>query len=319
MYAFTNHFSGPTLRQRISMINGRRSGPFCWWRYVVWIILMGTMVFACRHKQDGNTFLTNLAANSNALPATSPTRAIVVNLEDKGTWYRHLALFHSKFGTEAAQSEPVILQVKGNQFVLSDDYKYSSDIYINGKSASVEDLQKLSPEFISELFVMHQFENMAGIDTQAKPYQILIQTTPQPIRFDGIRKQFFTLLQAASISQHPLGESFSFNMNQLLEATFFHNKNALVERTKNEHLSVYDDFAKTVDVFINNLPATPADVKTIHVREVARLYTKERPYTVWFRTDNPSSRFELYIQTSPKRAKRDSSYYVFSPFYSGDF
>ncbi|GAB2604928.1 hypothetical protein [Spirosoma areae] len=58
-------------------------------------------------------------------------------------------------------------------------------------------------------------------------------------------------------------------MNQLLEATFFHNKNALVERTENEHLSIYKDYAKTVDVFINNLPATPADVRTIYVREVA--------------------------------------------------
>lgn len=314
MYTFTNQFSGPTLRQRVSMMNSHHSGSSAWWRYALWALLMGMMALACRHtdKKERSHPL-------NALPASSPTRALVVDLEDKGTWYRHLALFRSKFGTEIVQSRPVVIQLKGDEFILPDDYKYASAIYIDGKEVQAEALQKLSPEFVSELFVMHQFENLAGIDTKAKPYQIIVQTSPKPLPFNGQRKQFFTLLQAATVSQFPLGESFSFTMNQLLEATFFHNRNALVERTKNEHLKVYDDYAKTVDIFINNLPATPEDVKTVHVREVARLYTKERPYLEWFRADNPVSRFELYIQTSPKRAKRDSSYYVFSPFYSGDF
>lgn len=223
--------------------------------------------------------------------------------------YRHLALFRTKFGTEIVESKPVVLQLKGNRFVLSDNCKYESAIYIDGKEVAIKALAKLSPEFISELFVMHQWENMANVDTKAKSYQIIIQTSPLPLRFDGKRKQFFTLLQAAAISQHPLGETFSFNMNQLLEATFFHDRNALVERTKNEHLHVYDDYANSVEIAINNLPATLADVESIHVREVARLYTKERPYIEWFRTDNPLPRFQLSIETTPKRAKRDSSFY----------
>ncbi|MVM30717.1 hypothetical protein GO755_11800 [Spirosoma sp. HMF4905] len=319
MYTFTNQFSGPTLHQRVRMMNSHHSDSSAWWRYVLWGLLMGAMGMACRHQEKKEPYLLNQALAPNALPAINPTRAMVVDLEDKGTWYRHLALFRSKTGTQVVQSKPVVLQLKGDEFILPDDYKYESAVYIDGKEVPAEALKKLSPEFVSELFVMHQWENMANSDTKAKPYQIIIQTSPQPVPFNGIRKQFFTLLQAAAISRYPLGESFSFNMNQLLEATFFHNKNALVERTKNEHLKVYDDFAKTVDIFINNLPATTADVTTVHVREVARLYTKERPYRDWFRADNPLPRFQLYIQTTPKRAKRDSSYYVFSPFYSGDF
>lgn len=280
---------------------------------------MGTMALACRHEQNTSDYVPHRAFNPNALPATSPTRARVADLESRGTWYRHLALFDSKFSTKSVQSMPVVLHLKGDQFTLPDEYQYESAVYINGIEVPAETLETLSTEFVSELFVMHQWENMANADTEAKPYQILIQTSSQAVRFNGKRKQFFTLLQAAALSKYPLGESFSFNMNQLLEATFFHNKNALVERTKNEHLRIYDDYAGTVDVSINNLPATPADVKTIHVREVARLYTKERPYIEWFRADNPAPRFELHILTAPKRAKRDSSYYVFSPFYSGDF
>lgn len=255
----------------------------------------------------------------NSLPATSPTRAQVVDLEAKGTWYRHLALYNKKHRTEITEGDPVVIQLKSNQFFIPDDYRYESALYINGKAASPEALQQLTPELVSELFVMHQWENLAGIDTEAKPYQIMIQTSAQPVRFNWQRKRFFTLLQAAAISKHPFGDSYSFSMNQLLEATFFHNKNALVERTKDEHLKVYDEFRNSIDIRINNLPATPADVATVHVREVARLYTKELPYNLWFRATDAQPRFELHIQTTPKRAKRDSSYYVFSPFYTGDF
>ncbi|GAB3029444.1 hypothetical protein [Spirosoma pulveris] len=319
MYSFTNQFSGPTLRQRVGMINSQRSGPWAWWRYALWIILTGSMVFACQHKVKEQIHIPGHVWSPKTLAANTPTRAMVVDLEDKATWYRHMALFTDKFGTEVVQSKPVVLQLKGNQFILPDDYKYESAVYIDGKAVSADALSKLAPEFVSELFVMHQWENMPDVDTKAKPYQILIQTSPEPILFSRKRNQFFTLLQAAAISKHPLGETFSFNMNQLLEATFFHNKDALVERTKNEHLSVYDDYAKSVEVAINNIPATVADVKDIHVREVARLYTQERPYSEWFRADYPLPRFRLNIQTAPKRAKRDSSYYVFSPFYTGDF
>ncbi|GAB3952374.1 hypothetical protein GCM10028805_34280 [Spirosoma harenae] len=286
-------------------------------------MIMGAMGLACKHESQTNIDLINnslspkIKTTTNRLPATSPTRALVADLEEQKSWYRHMAIYGRQSDIKLVESKPVVVQIKGNQFNLHEDYQYDSEVYIDGQVVATEKLSTLSPEFVSELFVMHQPEYLDN--KEAKTYKIFIQTSPKPIPFDAKRKQFFTLLQAAAISKYPLGETFSFNMNQLLEATFFHNKNALVERTKNEHLQVYDEFAKTVDVFINHIPSTIADVKTIHVREVARLYIRERPYNQWFRADNPESRFELHIQTAPTRAKRDSSYYVFSPFYSGDF
>ncbi|WP_338873772.1 M56 family metallopeptidase [Spirosoma sp. SC4-14] len=312
---FMNQFSGPSLRQRIAMINRERSGSRAWGRYVFWFLLMGTMAVACRRKLG----TMDEKPPVNALAAISPTRALVVALEDKNTWHKQTALYNSKTGTKIIEADPVIVQLKGNKFVIADDYRYSVGIHINGGPVPVEALEKLSPEFVDELFVMQQWEDMAGTDLGAKPFQVLIQTSSNVVPFNGVRKHFFTLLQAAAISKHPLGDSYSFSMNQLLEATFFHNKDALVERTKNEHLKVYDEYKKDVEIFINDIPAKPADVETVHVREVARLHTKERPYTEWFHTDNAVSRFELHILTTPKRAKRDTSYYVFSPFYTGDF
>ncbi|GAB3555744.1 M56 family metallopeptidase [Spirosoma fluminis] len=312
------NFGRSNLRQRISMMNRRRSHGWAYARYGLWAVVIGLMVLACRHT-DNNLRLVDQVPKPNALPATTPTRALVVGLEDKGAWYCQMALFEIKHQVHIIQYKPILLHVKGDRLIVPDDYTYSVAVYINGKKASPESLTLLSPEFVKELFVMHQWEHESTIDTQAKPYQIFIQTNPKAITFDPRRRQFFTLLQAAAISRHPFGETSSFNMNQLLEATFFHNPDALVERTKNEHLKVYDEFSKDTDIFINNLPATPADVLTVHVREVAHLYTRERPYTDWFRADHPLRRFELHIQTAPKRAKRDSSYYVFSPFYTGDF
>jgi hypothetical protein len=312
--AMTNHFSHSSLRHRIGMINRQRSGYLDYGRYVIWAVLVGGMVFACRHGEPEEATI-----KLHALPATSPTRALVVELEDKGTWYMHLALYKTRFGTKSIQGEPAVLQISNNRLTTSSDQVYESALYINGKEAPLASLTKLAPEYIREVFVMRQFENMANVDTKAKPYQILIETNPTPVEFTSERGRFFTFLQAAAISQHPRGESYMFTMNSLLEATFFHNKNALVERTKNEHLKVYDEFKGNVEVYINQLPATVADVETVHVREVSRLYIKERPYTDWFRTNTPLLRFQLYIQTAPKRARRDSTYYVFSPFYSGDF
>ena len=124
---------------------------------------------------------------------------------------------------------------------------------------------------------------------------------------------------ANAISDEPSGWSHSFSMNQLMEATFFHDKQAFVERTKDDYLSLLDGYEKNIDLFINGLKATPDDIKSVHIREVDKLYTRERSYNEWIRETNPEKRYIPYVETAPKRAKRDSTYYVFSPFYSGDF
>lgn len=168
MYSFTNRFSGPSLRQRVGMINSQPSGPMAWWRYAVWLLLIGTAILACQHERNQTLSLSHQAFSSKGLPAISPARAMVADLEEKGTWYRHMALYRNKFSTQIIESRPVILQLKQDQFVLPDDYKYESALYIDGKEVPVDELAKLSPEFVRELFVMHQWENMANVDKQAK-------------------------------------------------------------------------------------------------------------------------------------------------------
>lgn len=317
MYTFTNRFTGPGLRQRIQMMNRQRSGPFTPVRYLLWLGAVGLVIMACRHTGDQSP--DDFVRYANSLPATNPTRALVAELEDTGFWYRHMALFTNKRGTEVTYGEPILIALKQGKLQLSPDHLWDTAIFIDGKKATPESIAKLSPEQVSELFLMHQFENMRGVDHKALPYQLMIETNDKPVPANLKRQTFFTLLQAAGLSAHPMGNSHLFSMNQLLEATFFHNKDALVERTKTNYLKMYDEFIPVTEVFVNNLRSTPADVATIHVREVARLRTVERPFTSWFRPVNPASRYVLFVQTEPRRAKRDSSFYVFSPFYTGDF
>ena len=160
----TTRFSGPTLRQRVSMINSQPSRPRAWWRYALWVCSMGIVVLACQHETRQHARIPYDVLAGNALPATSPARVMVIDLEEKGTWYRHMALYQDKFSTQLVESKPVILQLKGDQFILPDDYTYESALYINGKAASVNELARLSPEFVRELFVMHQWENLADAD-----------------------------------------------------------------------------------------------------------------------------------------------------------
>ena len=108
-------------------------------------------------------------------------------------------------------------------------------------------------------------------------------------------------------------------MNKLLEANFFNNKLTFVKQKKDNYLQLYDEYTKDIDLYINGLPVDSKGIESVHVREVDKLYTQERSFEQWADSPYRQHRFTLYIQTAPKRAKRDSSYYVFSPFYSGDF
>ena len=300
------------------------SAPWSNARLARCVLCMATMLLcfgllACQNRQE-TTYEDELTLRtSNDLPATSPTRAMAAEFNDQKGWYQQMTLLHSRHGWEATQGEPVLLHLAKDRFMLSPDHGFDTEIFVNARLIDTTQLKAIRPEQVRELFVMHRSENQVTTDGAVKPYQILIETQPTTVPPHPVRDRFFTFLRAAALSAHPLGNSHAFSMNQLLEATFFHNKNALVERTRQEHLRLYDEFRNQTEIYINNLPATPSDVESIHVREVARVYTQERPFYNWMRTDTVIPRFVLSIKTEPKRARRDSSYYVFSPFYTGDF
>lgn len=53
MYAFTNHFSQPSLRHRIGMMNRRRSRNSAWGRYISLLFITFSVAFACQFARSG--------------------------------------------------------------------------------------------------------------------------------------------------------------------------------------------------------------------------------------------------------------------------
>ncbi|OIN60512.1 hypothetical protein BLX24_04840 [Arsenicibacter rosenii] len=307
------------------------------WRYGLFIGLGILSFWACqRTDNDQNKPL------KNAIPATNPTRGLVVELEQTKHWSTIFTFYKVKPAADKLlnqltttvapslnsskpvnQPEPVVVGMKDNHLLVLPKHEFDTRYFINGKEAGKEAVNRLAYNQVKELFVMQQIENPDLSDKyKADPqsFRLLIETSENALPSTHERQAYANMLTAAALTDNIYGKSFMYTMNSLLEAMFFHNKKTLVERRKDDYLKVLDEAKSDVYITINGLEATPNDVETVHVREVLRVYTREQPYYDWMRADESRiPRFELHIQTEPKRAQRDSSYYVFSPFYQGDF
>ena len=321
MYTFTNQFSGPSLRQRVGMMNGRRSGLIAWWRYGSWLLLMGAMALACRHTQ---TSIDEEFGKQDKIPSslTSPTQKLAGELDRARNSWQQITSFPAdneikiidghRVTVVSNSHDPYILCIRNSHMALKALYANETKLFLNGKPAPVETLSSLTFEQVAKLSIYER-------KTFPRSYRLFISTTQQTPIPDNTRQRWKQFMVANAVSDNPYGQSNTFSMNKLLEATFFHDKSAFVERMKDEHLRLYDEYRKDIDLFINGVRVDEQQVNGVHVREVDKLYTSERPFEQWADVPDRKSRFVLYIQTAPKRAKRDSSYYVFSPFYSGDF
>lgn len=326
MYCFTNRFSSSSLRQRISMINSQRSSTLARWRYIVWAMLMGAMAFACRHKTADNE---GAVYRQPSFPLTNATRTLAAELEQEGEpWFRQSSLLvinktvtmnGRPVSVRPMVNYPEILCLRNNHLALKLLDGQQAKVFINGQPSSAKALSALTFDEVDDLFVYQKWDDQPGADKFPETYRVFMSTThksPKPTQHRTNWKQY---LLANAVSDHPLGKSSTFSMNKLLEATFFSNKLTFVKRTKADYLKLYDEYATDIDLYINGLPVDAKSIESVHVREVDRLYTRERSFEEWAAGPNRQRRFTLFIQTAPKRAKRDSSYYVFSPFYSGDF
>ncbi len=324
MFTFTNNFAGASLKQRIGMLNRPASCKVAWGRYGLWSVIVGVGLLACQYERQADK--TNLHTYTEPLAPTNATRRLAHELDTDKNWHRvsafpkqerTLILNGRRVKEIYFSTHPSLLCIRDNKLSFIYPKNQQTKVFINGRESSQKALEQLAFDNIAEIFDYHR---QTALSLNAETQRILISTTHQRLPETADRRDVKQYLTAAALSQNPLGTSNTFSMNKLLEATFFQDKRAFVERTKDEHLKLLPEFEKDIELYINGLTATPAAIQTVHVREVDRLYTAERPYSQWL-TDTPNRqrRYILYVQTAPKRAKRDSTYYVFSPFYSGDF
>ena len=330
----TNHFGRSSLRHRIGMMNRQRSGHLRLGRYVAWAMLVGVMVLACRHKAQDDE-MTHSTGVRNNVSATNSTQQLAAELDAHGMpWFRQSALSNREQIQERTEiingrrvviipltHYPEILCIRNDRLALRLPDGQPVRVFINGQPAESpeEAVSALRFEEVADLLVYQKWNDASGADKYPESYRVFISTTHKTPVMNRVRSRWVQYLKAASVSDHPLGKSSAFSMNKLLEAIFFSNKLTFVKRTKADYLTLYDEYKTDIDLYINGLPAKIKDIEGVHVREVDRVYANERSFEEWIDGPNRKSRFVLYIQTAPKRAKRDSTYYVFSPFYSGDF
>lgn len=324
MYTFTNQFGGSELRQRIGMINQQRSGQRAWLRYVLWAGLSGLVALACRHGDDKDT-VSGVVQRPGRVSATNATRSLVNALDARPSEWdqegamaergeRTIVIYGVTRQLFSFYDYPTILSLHDGKLRLYETDAQYVRVFINGRESTAQVLETTSFAAVNELFIYRNRTPQSN-----EQYRILLSTSHENRAYTSEKKKWKTFMEARAAGGNVYGDSHTFSMNQLLEATFFHDKRAFVERTKDDHLLLPDEYASSADLFINGLPASPEDIETVHIREVDKLYTRERPFEEWHTGTNPQKRYILYIETAPKRAKRDSSYYVFSPFYSGDF
>ncbi|WP_428657988.1 hypothetical protein [Runella sp.] len=116
-------------------------------------------------------------------------------------------------------------------------------------------------------------------------------------------------------------------MNDLMEASHFKRHKAMVYADSDNHLDVYDEFKKSITIFLDGKEISLDDLRQVHIRQVDVVYAHQRPTKV-FITKPPfkdrdrksiDTEYTVWIDRAPNRMKRDSSYHVISPFYTGAF
>ncbi|WP_234736497.1 hypothetical protein [Tellurirhabdus bombi] len=330
-YTFTNHFERSGVKERIRMINSTDHDR-AWWRYGLLWLLTIAVIMACQNwREEKKPEEVNLVEevlmgdSPSKLPETNKSRVLFNQFRHKN-WFFEQGLYKSKEGNYQSNTSlhgGLTLAMEKNRLSLKGANFKSIDYYINGVQVDSTPFAKVDPNRVVEIFLLSKNSEMAETS-----YKLLVETSPAAsMATDSLRTNFFAFAKAMALTDHPTGNSRSYTMNGLLEATFFKRRDALVERTKNHYLQVYKEFSKDMTVFIDDQEVDAAAVEKIHVRQVKMLYSRERPYYEWAPgTLSPEGnniekdrRYVLFIETAPKRERRDSTYYVFSPFYSGDF
>jgi beta-lactamase regulating signal transducer with metallopeptidase domain len=319
--SLTNRFGESGVASRVRMMLRPRSNAWVWLRYGVLagVLALVMLVLSCGQGDDRLAFKASasLQKQLRGVQPKSPSFVILDELCKQEGWYIDVVYSPTFRTLPVSYGQDAVIGLKDNHLVLLEDQQFDTVVYVDGKETPSENLSRIQSEFIEALFLVRQNDYAPNPDD--KPIRVVIETSRHPQMPTPGAQHYLAYLQAATMTKRPLGTNRTFSMNEVLEATFFHRKDVLVERTPNDHLKLYDEFAQNTDVLINSIPVSPDDVKTVHIREVQKIYTIERSFALWFRPNSPSKRFAINIETSPHRAQRDSSYYVFSPFYSGDF
>ena len=254
MYAFTNHFSGSDLRQRIGMMNRRRSSCLTWGRYVIGLVLVISVAFSCQFigrkaeykyvRQTSKELFALITARSTAADLDTLRQVLrqhgvtlrcdtVVTLPDGRI--RQLALsatvprpgytMHTSVGSPYGRAPiPAVgLQWKGNRLRIG----------------------AVNDEFPAPLQELAAREDNLGLDEVAEV---------------DLERDFNSVLGFYRI----------FYRNDFLESSFFGLRTTLVHVTPDYHLDLYPEFTNAV-VLLDGKEITHDQLRQVHALDVRKV------------------------------------------------
>lgn len=355
-FSFTNrigesHSNKSLLKSRIEMMN-RQSSWRSWWRYVaIGMVLFFTVM--CQNISEqaipveggsdktGNSSTSGIILGEDNSKKVGDTRYLVSkngklygvitpyatekDIEEIG---KILAKYHVPFQLLGVQrdEEGRIFQIKD---VVLGDYG-SEAMKVVKKQKSLGNLKLAffdfcyDPEFgcypnihpgefpnsLSQTMLQEGVISNGSITKQLL-YEPLLKD-----KMNGIKR-------GINLTRTEMESTWTGNMNQLLEASFFKRKGAMLYVRPDKHLDLYDEYKKSVTIFVDQKQVTLKELREIHIRQVAIVYAHKRQAEkrilgISNRTGDETD-YVVWIDRAPNRMKRDSTIHVVSPFYTGDF
>ncbi|SFD14719.1 hypothetical protein [Spirosoma endophyticum] len=234
---------------------------------------MSGMTFACRHKQSDHPEIATFSVS--AFASINATRALAAELDKpEMPWFRASAFLKEQNQVDTVRFQnriiirsnsatahyPKILCLRNNHLGLKLPDGQQAKLFINGEKEPVQSLSALTFNEVNDLLVYQKWEDLAEASAYPESHRVFVSTTHKTPAKNPVRTRWEQYLRANAVSDHPLGQTSTFSMNKLLEATFFQNKLAFIERTKEDYLKLYDEYSTDIDLYINGLPV---DAKSI--------------------------------------------------------
>ncbi len=340
-FSFTNRFGGPhfnksLLHSRITMMN-RQSSRWSWWRYVaVGMTLFFTVM--CRSisqeskeaipvEEDSDKLgdTRYLVSKNGKLYGVITPYATEKDIQEIGKILAKYQVPFSLLGVER-DDKGRIVQIKD---VVLGEYG-SEAMKVVKKRTNFGNLKKAFFDFCYD----PEFGCYPNIHPKEFPNSLSQTLLQEGVVSNGsIGKQLFYepllkdkmngVKRGRNLTMSEMEYTWTGSMNQLLEASFFKRRKAMLYVRPDHHLDLYDEYKKSVTVFVDRKEVTLEELKSVHIRQVAIVYAhKRRAEETMLGISNRQpgeTDYVVWIDRAPNRMKRDSTIHVVSPFYTGAF
>ena len=332
-FTFTNHFNQSLLKSRIKMMN-RTSTWRSSWRYASFVVAMGVILMCLQSYSP--------AQRTSLSPSEFGTRYLVAK---KGKLYgvitpyatdKDIAAIH-----KALKKHGVTFELQGIERdaegrisdiknVILGDYGSETMKIIRRRDETSEGYKMAFFDFCYDPEV-GCYPNIPPSDYPNVLSQVLTQeglfthnsALKQSLYDVSFKDKVRGVQTNPAETREKMERTWSGNMNQLLEASFFKRQGTMVYVRPDKYLDIYPKYQDNVTLFVDGKEMTLQELHKVHIRQVAKVYAHKRQakedFSGILNRLKGQTDYVVWIERAPNRLQRDSSHYIVSPFYTGEF